>query len=85
LFHDPRSTPCGRKVREEEERGNNGVNRGHYVLHQHVQRQPLAHALPSDQNKKNAINSGHLRLPPSPSLGPIQTKQMKCTTKDTNK
>jgi hypothetical protein len=38
-FHDPRSTPCGRKVRaEREERGgerkNNGVNRGHYVLHQ---------------------------------------------------
>jgi hypothetical protein len=24
---------------------NNGVNSGHYVLHQRVQRQPLAHAL----------------------------------------
>ena len=43
----------GEKVRAgEEERGeNNGVNRGHYVLHQRVQRQPLRHALHSDQNK----------------------------------
>jgi hypothetical protein len=48
-FHDPRNTPSGRKVRESErrrgERENNGVNSGHYVLHQRVQRQPLAHAL----------------------------------------
>jgi hypothetical protein len=36
--HDPRSTPSGRKVREEErkrekEREINSVNRGHYVCH----------------------------------------------------
>jgi hypothetical protein len=40
----------GRKVREaerERERENNGANRGHYVLHQRVQRQPLAHSLRS--------------------------------------
>ena len=40
FFHDPRSTPCGRKVREGErkrEGENNDVNIGHYVLHQRVQ------------------------------------------------
>jgi hypothetical protein len=35
--------------KEEERKKNNGVNSGHYVLHQRVQRQPLAHALRSDQ------------------------------------
>ena len=44
-FHDPRTTPSVRKVREGERETNNGVNRGHYVLHQRVQRQTLAHAL----------------------------------------
>jgi hypothetical protein len=32
-FHNPRSTPSGRKVREGERRENNSVNRGHYVCH----------------------------------------------------
>jgi hypothetical protein len=43
-IHNPRSTPCGRKIREREERRkkereNNTVNRGHYVCHAaHLQR-----------------------------------------------
>jgi hypothetical protein len=39
-----------RKKEEERRKKNNGVNSGHYVLHQRVQRQPLAHALRSDQH-----------------------------------